>query len=54
LIGYDDQVWRAIRLNTQENYDLEAERAVKGVWTSFAEALTRDADATLDFAEMDQ
>jgi hypothetical protein len=53
-LGYDDQVWRAIRLNTQENYDLEAERAVKGVWTSFAEALTRDADATLDFAEMDQ
>jgi hypothetical protein len=45
----DDEVWRALRLNTEESYDLEADRAVRGVWTSFATALTRDADAKPDF-----
>jgi hypothetical protein len=46
----DDQVWEALRLNTLDDYDLEADRAVRGVWTSFATALTRDADAKPDFA----
>jgi len=50
----DDEVWRAIRLNTQEDYDLEADRAVRGVWTSFANALTRDGDASPDFVGVHQ
>jgi hypothetical protein len=48
----DDEVFRALRLNTQDDYDLEVDRAVRGVWTSFAAALTRDADAKPDFVEV--
>jgi hypothetical protein len=53
-LGYDDEVWRAIRLNTQEDCVLETDRAVQAAWTSFGDALARDANAKPDFAELHQ
>jgi hypothetical protein len=50
----DDEVQRALRLNSNESYDLKVDRAVTGVWTSFAAALARDADAKPDFAMVDR
>jgi hypothetical protein len=50
----DRQVWDAILLNDKEDTDLERNRAVKGAWDAFANALIHDADATLDFVAVDR
>jgi hypothetical protein len=50
----DDEVWRALQLNTDENLNLEEHHAVTGAWTSLGAALARHAEAKPDFAQVDR